>query len=209
MLSTLKNRKTTMSDRYMPPYHITPGILRGIERIGEALGNLRARSDSAIVPILRRGNRIKTIQASLAIEGNSLSLEQVTAVIADKRVLAPQREIQEVRNAFAAYEELPNWSAYSRADLLAAHGLMMAGLVDEIGCFRSGKVGIQRGEKVIHVAPPAKRVPATDGRSARLAGKDRMSILWSPVASSTTNSNLSIPSRTATAEWDASGRRSS
>ena len=109
---------------------------------------------------MRRGNRIKTIQASLAIEGNTLSLEQVTAVIAGKRVLAPPREIQEVRNAFAAYEELPNWTAHSRTDLLAAHGLMMAGLVDEIGCFRSGEVGIQRGGKVIHVAPPAERVPA-------------------------------------------------
>jgi cell filamentation protein, protein adenylyltransferase len=148
-----------MSDRYVPHYHITPGILRSIERIGEALGNLRARSDSAIVPVLRRGNRIKTIQASLAIEGNTLSLEQVTAVISGKRVLATPREIQEVRNAFAAYEELPKWSAYSRADLLAAHGLMMAGLVDEIGCFRSGKVGIQRSEKMIHLAPPASRVP--------------------------------------------------
>ncbi len=149
-----------MSDRYVPPYRITPDILRCVERIGEALCNLRAHSDSAIVPGLRRGNRIKTIQASLAIEGNTLSLEQVTEVIAGKRVLAPQREIQEVRNAFAAYEELPKWCDYSRADLLAAHGLMMAGLVDEIGCFRSGKIGIQRGRKMIHLAPPAKRVPA-------------------------------------------------
>ena len=148
-----------MNDRYAPPYHITYGILHSIERIGEALGKLRTHSDNATVPILRRGNRIKTIQASLAIEGNTLSLEQVTAVIAGKRVLAPQREIQEVRNAFAAYEELPNWSPYSRKDLLAAHGLMMAGLVDEIGCFRSGKVGIQGGGKMIHLAPPAERVP--------------------------------------------------
>jgi len=148
-----------MTALYTPPYRITPSILHGIEQIGEALGHLRANSDSASVPILRRGNRIKTIQASLAIEGNSLSLEQVTAVIAGKRVLAPPREIQEVRNAFAAYEELPNWTAHSCTDLLAAHGLMMAGLVDEIGRFRSGGVGIQRGEKVIHVAPPAARVP--------------------------------------------------
>ena len=148
-----------MSDRYVPPYRITPNILRCVERIGEALGKLRLDSESATVPILRRGNRIKTIQASLAIEGNTLSLEQVTAVIAGKRVLAPPREIQEVRNAFAAYEELPHWSVHSRTDLLAAHGLMMAGLVDEIGCFRSGGVGIQRGKKVVHVAPPAARVP--------------------------------------------------
>jgi Fic family protein len=93
-----------MNSRYVPPYRITPGILNSIEQIGEALGNLRAHSDNAIDPILRRGNRIKTVQASLAIEGNTLSLEQVTAVIAGKRVLAPPREIQEVRNAFAAEE---------------------------------------------------------------------------------------------------------
>ena len=95
-----------MSDRNAPPYRITSGILHSIEQIGEALGNLRAHSDSATVPISQRGNRIKTIQASPPIEGNTLSLEQVTAVIAGKRVLAPSREIQEVCNAFAAYEEL-------------------------------------------------------------------------------------------------------
>ena len=147
-----------MSERYAPPYHITSSILHSIEQIGEALGNLRVHSESVAVPVLRRGNRIKTVQASLAIEGNSLSLEQVTAVLSGKRVLAQPREIQEVRNAFAAYEKLSDWSAHSRADLLAAHGLLMAGLVDETGRFRFGGVGIQRGEEVIHITPPAERV---------------------------------------------------
>jgi Fic family protein len=150
----------TDNDRYTPPYRITPAILHSIEQLGEALGNLRAASDSAVVPVLRRGNRIKTVQASLAIEGNTLSLEQVTAVLSGKRVLAQPREIQEVRNAFAAYEKLPDWTAHSRADLLAAHGLLMAGLADEAGRFRSGGVGIQRGGEVIHIAPPPERVPA-------------------------------------------------
>lgn len=152
-----------MTDQYTPPYRITPGILHSIEQIGEALGNLRVGSDSVTVPILRRGNRIKTVQASLAIEGNSLSLEQVTAVLAGKRVLAQPREIQEVRNAFAAYEKLPEWTAHSRADLLAAHGVLMTGLADEAGCFRSGGVGIQRGGEIIHIAPPPERVPALTG----------------------------------------------
>jgi Fic family protein len=149
-----------MTDQYMPLYRISPTILHSIKQIGEALGNLRAGSDSAIVPILRRGNRIKTVQASLAIEGNTLSVEQVTAVLSGKRVLAQPREIQEVRNAFAAYEKLSDWTAHSRTDLLAAHGLLMAGLADEAGRFRSGGVGIQRGGEVIHVAPPPERVPA-------------------------------------------------
>lgn len=88
-----------MTDRYTPTCYISPGILHSIEQIGEALSNLREGSDNAIVPVLRRGNRIKTTQASLAIEGNSLRLEQVTAVLSGKRVLAQPREIQEVRNA--------------------------------------------------------------------------------------------------------------
>jgi Fic family protein len=149
-----------MIDQYSPPYRITPSILHSIEQIGEALGKLRVDADSAVVPVLRRGNRIKTVQASLAIEGNSLSVEQVTALLAGKRVLAKPREIQEVRNAFAAYEKLSDWTAHSRTDLLAAHNLMMAGLADEAGRFRSAGVGIQRGEEVIHIAPPPERVPA-------------------------------------------------
>ena len=92
-----------------------------------------------------------------------MSLEQVTAVLSGKRVLAQPREIQEVRNAFAAYEKLPEWSAHSRADLLAAHGVLMTGLADEAGCFRSGGVGIQRGGEIIHIAPPPERVPALTG----------------------------------------------
>jgi Fic family protein len=149
-----------MRDRYMPKYHIAPGILDCVEQIGEALGHLSASIDNAVVPLLRRGNRVKTIQASLEIEGNTLNLEQVTAVLAGKRVLGLPREIQEVRNAFAAYEQLMNWSASSRPDLLAAHGLLMAGLTDEGGRFRSGNVGIHRGKEVVHVAPPPARVPA-------------------------------------------------
>ena len=140
----MEKRGRPMTDRYAPLYNITPVILHRIEQIGEALGKLRVGSDSAVVPVLRRGNRIKTVQASLAIEGNTLSLEQVTAVLSGKRVLAQPREIQEVRNAFAAYEKLPDWTAHSCTDLLAAHGLLMAGLADEAGRFRSGGVGMQR-----------------------------------------------------------------
>ncbi|MFA4944948.1 MAG: Fic family protein [Lentisphaeria bacterium] len=147
------------SDPYQPPYSLTPAMFRMVEEIGEALGRLRAGS-GPVEPHLRRGNRIRTVQASCAIEGNTLSVEQVTAVLEGKRVLGTPREIQEVRNAFVAYEHMAEWSPHSRDDLLAAHGVLMAGLVDEPGRFRSGGVGIQRGEEIVHLAPPADRVPA-------------------------------------------------
>lgn len=148
-----------MNKKYVPTYHITPAILHCIEEIGEALGKLRIQFDNPTTPVLRRTSRIRTIQASLQIEGNTLSIDQVTAVLEGKRVLGQPREIQEVRNAFAAYEELANWAAHSRYDLLAAHGVLMAGLADEAGRFRSGNVGIHRGTEVVHVAPPPAQVP--------------------------------------------------
>ena len=98
------------------------------------------------------------IQASLAIENNTLSIEQVTAVLEGKPVLGLPREIQEVRNAFTAYEQLTYWQPHSSADLLAAHGLLMAGLVDDAGCFRTGGVGIYNDQGLVHMAPPASRV---------------------------------------------------
>jgi len=143
-----------------PPYSVTAAILQQIVEIGEWLGRLTARTPGAIAPKLRRANRLRSVQATLAIENNSLSLEQVTAVLAGKRVLGLPREIQEVRNAFAAYERLATWRPTSQGDLLEAHGLLMAGVVDRPGAFRSSNVGIFRGNKVVHMAPPAKRVPS-------------------------------------------------
>lgn len=144
--------------RYQPPLTITPTILDLAEQIGETLGRWSFVAESELSPKLRRGNRIRTIQASLAIENNTLSLEQVTAVLDGKRVLGLPREIQEVRNAFAAYEQLPHWQPTALKDLLAAHGMLMAGLLDGPGHFRSGGVGIYRGDALMHMAPPASRV---------------------------------------------------
>ncbi len=115
---------------YQPPMTITPTILNLVEHIGETLGRWSISTDNELSPKLRRINRIRTIQASLAIENNSLSVEQVTAVIDGKRVLGLPREIQEVRNALNAYEHLPQWQPTDINDLLSAHGLLMAGLLD-------------------------------------------------------------------------------
>jgi Fic family protein len=144
--------------RYQPPLTLTPQMLALVAEISEQLGWLTAQRSEALTPQLRRGNRIRTIQASLAIENNTLSVEQVTAVLDGKRVLGLPREIQEVRNAFAAYDAMPGWQQQRQADLLAAHALLMQGLIDDAGRYRQGGVGIYREGRLLHMAPPASRV---------------------------------------------------
>ncbi|MGY2800157.1 Fic family protein [Ewingella americana] len=142
---------------YQPPFTITTEILNRVVEVGELLGHWAARAGHAS-PLLRKENRIRTIQASLAIEHNSLSTEQVTALMEGKRVLAPAKDIQEVRNAIQAYEKLPDWRSFRQADLLSAHRLLMTGLVDAPGVLRSGDVGVYRDSRLIHMAPPANQV---------------------------------------------------
>lgn len=144
--------------KYEPPLTVTPRILALVAEISELVGLLAAHPDSGLTPQLRRGNRIRTIQASLAIENNTLSVEQVTALLDGKRVLGLPREIQEVRNAFVTYDAMANWRPGSQDDLLAAHGMLMQGLIDDAGHFRKGGVGIYRGVRLLHMAPPASRV---------------------------------------------------
>jgi Fic family protein len=134
-----------------------------VAEIAELVGRHSALAEGDLIPRLRRENRLRTLHASLAIENNSLSLEQVTAVIAGKRVLGDPREIREVQNAFAAYDAMEEWDPASVDDLLAAHALLMKGLASEAGSFRSGGVGIFRGEQLVHMAPPASRVPELVG----------------------------------------------
>jgi len=143
---------------YQPPFTFTNAIVASVARISERLGAWTARSATTLTPQLRRGNRIQTIQASLAIEHNTLSVEQVSAVIDDKPVFGPPREIQEVRNAFVAYEKLDQWSASNESHLLEAHQLLMSGLLDGLGQYRNAGVGIYDGKTLVHMAPPASRV---------------------------------------------------
>jgi len=143
---------------YTPPYTITSEIVRLVSEISEALGQFSALNRPDQTPMLRRGNRLRTIQASLAIENNSLSLEQVTGIISGKRIIGSPREIQEVKNAFSAYELLDTLDPFSAKDLLKTHKLLMAALTDDAGRYRAGGVGVVKGRKVIHVAPPANRV---------------------------------------------------
>ncbi|MBL6986396.1 MAG: Fic family protein [Methylobacter sp.] len=148
-----------MSQSYQPPYRITANVLNAVAEISELLGRWSVSRQGVLSPQLRRKNRIRTIQASLAIEHNSLSLEQVTAILDGKTVLGLPREIQEVRNAFAAYEQLPEWQPTNGEHLLAAHVRLMLGLIDEAGQWRSGGVGVFRDQELVHMAPPATQIP--------------------------------------------------
>jgi Fic family protein len=166
--------------RYQPPLTLTTKMLALIADISEQIGQLTAMDERLQTPRLRRSNRIRTIQASLAIENNTLSIEQVTAVLAGQRVLGLPREIQEVRNAFAAYESMPDWQPSTRSDLLRAHELLMGGLIDDCGQFRRAGVGIYRGNKLVHMAPPPSRVAhLIDDLLAWLGGSD-----WHPLITS-------------------------
>lgn len=143
---------------YIPPFHMTDKITSLVAEIGEQIGRVTVLHEDIITPQLRRENRIKTIYSSLAIENNSLTVSQVSAIIDGKRVLGNPNEIREVQNAYEAYELMLQLNPTSVADLLKAHGMMMRGLVSENGKFRSGGVGVFEGEKLIHMAPPAQFV---------------------------------------------------
>ena len=141
-----------------PPYTITPAILDLSIRIGEALG--RAEEATAGEDLrLRRINRIRTIQGSLAIEGNTLTEDEITAILEGRPVIAPPREVQEVRNAFGAYDAIPQWNPAKEADLLRAHEMFMMGLLDAPGHYRRVGVAVGGGGEVHHIGPPADRVP--------------------------------------------------
>lgn len=145
---------------YQPPFSITPKIIDLIAQISGRVGRLTAYSDHGQALYLRRVNRIRSIQGSLAIEGNTLSEQQITAILDGKRVIAPPREIQEVKNAIRAYDQLKQWQPCSEIDLLQAHLILMAGLIDDYGVYRQGSVGVMKGSEVVHIAPPAQRVPS-------------------------------------------------
>lgn len=147
------------SKGYKPPYVITDKMVSLVSGISEVLTKITVKQGLNSNPRLRRDNRVKTIHASLAIENNTLSLEQVTDIINGKRVLGAPNEISEVKNAFEAYEILLNMNPYSIDDMFSAHKILMHDLTREAGTFRNGGVGIFAGDQLVHMAPPAMRVP--------------------------------------------------
>ena len=143
---------------YTPPFTLNAKSINLIAEINEEVGRLSVGGLTKD-PKLRRVNRLKSIQSSLAIENNSLTLDQVTDVIDGKQVFGNPREIQEVKNAFAAYDAMEGMDPNSVEDLLRAHGIMMGSILDDAGRFRRGGVGVFSNEGIVHMGPPADRVP--------------------------------------------------
>ena len=145
---------------YKPPFTITEKIVNLVAEIMELVTRITINEVKGINPKLRRDNRIKTIQASLAIENNSLTIDQVTAVINGKRILGPGQDIREVQNAYEAYEILLELDPYDYTSLFTAHEILMSELTKEAGKFRSGGVGVFAEDRLVHMAPPAHLVRA-------------------------------------------------
>lgn len=153
-----------------PPFEITPAALILVARIERLLGQVDASFARRVEPRLRKENRIRTIKDSLAIEGNTLSLDQVTALFENKRVLGPKREIVEVQNAIRAYERAARWKATRERDFKQAHGFLMKDLLKRAGTYRTGAVGVLKDTKVSHVAPPASLLPELMGKLFHFLG---------------------------------------
>ncbi|MDO4165592.1 MAG: Fic family protein, partial [Bacteroides sp.] len=144
---------------YTPPFHISAEAINRIADIAALIERYAIRLEQEDGLRLRKANRIKTIHSSLAIEGNKLTEGEVRDIIDGKPVVAPIREIQEVKNAIRTYELYPHLDPFAEKDLLRAHGVMMQALVDDAGRYRRSGVGVYSEQGVVHIAPPAERVP--------------------------------------------------
>lgn len=142
-----------------PPYTLTSGILQLVSEVSQKIGEINASFLSKHSPELRKRNRIRTIQASLAVEGNTMSIDQITAILENKRVLGPAKDILEVTNALEMYGQLQKFNPYSEKSFLQAHKTLLKGLIKNAGRYRNSGVGIVKNTRIAHVAPPAGNVP--------------------------------------------------
>lgn len=149
-----------MDTGYKPPFDITENIANLVVEICQMVGKIQAAPNFSRNPKLRKKNRIRSIYSSLSIEHNSLTEDQVSAVIDGKRVIAPRKDIMEVQNAYNAYNEMTSFNPYSVKDLLRAHGIMMRGLASDAGSFRARGIGVYKGSELIHMGTRPEYVPA-------------------------------------------------
>lgn len=142
-----------------PPYLITSAILKSITSISEKIGAINANYLNKPSPKLRKENKIKTIHSSLKIEGNTLSEEQVTALLENKRIIGPKKDVREVLNAIEIYEHLDNYDPFKEKSFLKCHRDLMTNLIEDAGKYRRQGVGIMKGLNVEHFTPPHQNVP--------------------------------------------------
>ncbi len=142
-----------------PPYEISAKILALVNSISVSLGEIKGIQLVRPPLELRKYNRIKSVWSSCGIEGNTLTLDQVSAILSGRAVIGPKKDVTEIVNAIKAYDELPGYDASSADSFLKAHGLLMKGLMEKPGRYRSAQVGVFDGTRVIHLAPPATMVP--------------------------------------------------
>lgn len=145
--------------KYAPPFTLSNKTLTLVAKISESIGRLTVQQEQAQLLRLRKVNRMRTVQGSLAIEGSTLTQQQITAILDGKRIIAPPKEVQEAHNAINSYDALTQWQPTNSSNLLSAHLLMMTGLVNDAGMYRQEGVGVMSGEQVVHMAPQAERVP--------------------------------------------------
>ena len=153
------NAISSLSKVDPPPFTLTARAVSLVADIAAQAERFAIRMEQRDALRLRKIHQIKSIRSSLAIEGNTLTEDQVEDILEGRRVVAPLHEIQEVKNAIATYKLYPRLNPFSTQDLLKAHGVMMSALIDDPGCFRGGGMGVTDGKNILHVAPPAKRVP--------------------------------------------------
>lgn len=195
-----------MSNNYIPPFTVSAEAINLIAQISAQIERYAIRLEQSDGLRLRKANRIKTIHSSLAIEGNKLTEGQVSDIIEGKTVVAPPRDIQEVKNAIATYDLFPRLDAFKVEDLLKAHGTMMQALTEEAGRFRRGGVGVFGETGCVHIPhlPTECRISwatSSDGCGVRTT------ICSSARACSITSSNSSIRSLMVTDAWGACGNR--
>lgn len=141
-----------------PPYNVSSEILKLVSEVSHKIGEVNASFLTTQSPELRKKKRIRTIQASLAVEGNTLSIDQVTAIIESKRVVGPAKDIKEVSNAIEVYKQLNKFNPFTEKSFLSVHKILMQGLIKDAGQYRNAGVGIAKGFQITHLAPPASNV---------------------------------------------------
>lgn len=139
-----------------PPYSITGKILNLVASISERIGEVNSAHLTKPPTELRKRNRIKTIHSSLEMEGNTLTIEQMTAIIENKRIVGPKKDILEVKNAIHVYDYLDKLNPNSFKSFCKAHEILMEGLIDSAGRLRNKSVGIVKGSEVAHLAPQSE-----------------------------------------------------